>query len=175
MTCPAPRHEPGYLVAGGKRCPLPGILFEVDRLLGRRLCLRFIYAYGGGQVRIPRPMRPTHKLARLLGLDAAFVLSAHLGRERSEQIRIPNAVVELTWYWARVYYLRGHALPVIRLLMLHRHRIWVTERRIGRLVCDLAGRPRPAPPPVRLPGHPCVPARVPARDRRQLEIAFPPR
>lgn len=69
---------------------LPGVLREIEPLIGMAATLRLVEAYGGVRLYVPRQMHARHPLARLLGLDAAQRLAEMFGGE--EHFDIPRAV-----------------------------------------------------------------------------------
>jgi len=134
-----PKIEPcdGRLVAGGAGIRLPGMLDQVHRALGLALTLRFIDAFGGGDLHIPATMPSDHPVVETVGPKAAAVLAQTLGRDRWDPYRVPSGHVELTWYFSRVYRVQGLSVMEIRKTLLWAHALRVTERRIRALVTDI--------------------------------------
>ncbi len=131
---------PPLLWSAGRSVTLPGVLGRIHGVIGFEATLTLIDAYGGGQLHIPARVTPSHPLARLIGPALAACLAARLGNDRYVPIDVPNGQVELTFVFARALRAEGHTIAEIRRLLLERHRLRVTDRRIRQLVTDIPCR-----------------------------------
>lgn len=56
---------------------LPGLLAEVEEIVGRDAAIRFAIACGGTRIYMPAHIRAEHWLAEALGVSAAEILAKH--------------------------------------------------------------------------------------------------
>jgi len=110
------------------------VLEPIQRLLGLRATLAVIDAHGGTRLYIPKALAIDHPLIGLVGVDAASRLVTEWG---GEELEVPLGIAQLTWYFARRYWIDGWGAADIRRLLLARHAIRVGERAIQRLVADI--------------------------------------
>jgi predicted HTH domain antitoxin len=61
---------------------LPPVLREFEALIGMSATLELARHFGGGELYIPKRVRPTHKITVLIGEEKAKLLSKNFGGER---------------------------------------------------------------------------------------------
>ncbi len=62
---------------------------ELEELLGETALVRLAEAFGGTRLYVPATMKPEHEIVRVIGMDAAVLLSKRLGGAAT--IRVPLA------------------------------------------------------------------------------------
>ncbi|MBF0448444.1 MAG: hypothetical protein HQL67_09610 [Magnetococcales bacterium] len=70
-----------------KESDLPGSLVEIKEVVGLQGALTLLNRCGGTRLFIPRRLKAQHKLADLLGLEAARLMSAYFGGETLTIVR----------------------------------------------------------------------------------------
>ena len=79
--------------------PLPGVLAEIEALLGRETALRFAERLGGEDIHIPRTdaLHEEHRLVSAVGMSAAQAVALRFG---GDSVYIPKAARALVCHLA---------------------------------------------------------------------------
>jgi len=142
--------KPGYLWAADRWVAWPGVLHEIHEILGTRLTLRFLDAFGGGMVIIPETLGARSQLRAVLGDQIAEELVRRLHGQVPERCPIPTGDSTLVYAVARQMRAAGFSYPQIRQHLCRRFRIRTAERTL-RKVCEgvQPGRTQPQLPMVK--------------------------
>lgn len=128
-----------------RRRHLPGLLGQIEALVGYEAAERFAVVFGGQEVYIPVLCPADHPIAKAIGHRRAREVCAALGRQgplANGSFAVPVADVELKWNIARALRLAGKSRNEIVRTLRARYGLVSTTTAVSQLTSDL---PRPAP------------------------------
>ncbi|NYZ12871.1 hypothetical protein HL658_09930 [Azospirillum sp. RWY-5-1] len=135
-----------------RRRRLPGLLGQIEDLVGYEAAERFAVTFGGQEVYIPVVCPAGHPIAKAIGHRRAREVCAVFGRQgplANGSYSVPVADVELKWNIARALRLAGKSRNEIVRTLRARYGLVSTTTAVSQLTSDL---PRPEPDPA-APDH----------------------